>query len=59
MLFFVQYHLASLFIGVLLVGAVVGVIIWLLRRKKRGISNCSCSCSGCQYSDACAKKHQK
>ncbi|MEL4105823.1 FeoB-associated Cys-rich membrane protein [Oscillospiraceae bacterium WX1] len=59
MLFFVQFHLASLIIGALLVGAVVSVIIWFVRRKKQGISSCSCSCSGCQYSDACAKKRQK
>jgi hypothetical protein len=39
-------------IGILAVG-LIGVVVYLIKEKKKGNSGCGCGCSGCPHANAC------
>jgi len=39
-------------IALLTIG-LVGVVVYLIRQKKKGKSGCGCGCSGCPHADVC------
>ncbi len=45
--------LGTVIIGVLLLAAVAGIVVSMIRNKKKGRSSCGCGCSAC----AAAGKH--
>lgn len=47
MLDFLFANWGTLLVGVLVLAAVLGVIIKMVRDKKQGKSSCSCGCGGC------------
>ena len=38
---------------------VSGIVVWLIKKKKKGINGCGCGCSGCPSASACAAKNAK
>ena len=47
MLDFLIANWGTLLVGVLILAAVLGVIIKMVRDKQQGESSCSCGCGGC------------
>lgn len=47
MLDFLLANWGTLLVGALVLAAVLGVIIKMVRDKKQGKSSCSCGCGGC------------
>jgi len=46
----------TIIVAFLVAAAVVAIVVNEIRKKKRGESSCSCSCSGCPMSGKCHKK---
>ena len=40
-------------IGILAL-AVTGIIVYLVKEKRKGKSGCGCACGGCPHANACA-----
>ena len=36
--------------------AVVGIVVYLIRQKKKGKTGCGCGCSGCPHAGTCHKE---
>lgn len=46
----------TIIVSVLLVAIVSGIIVKMIRDKKRGRTSCSCGCGGCSMAGSCHKK---
>lgn len=38
---------------------VVGVVVWLIKKKKKGEMGCGCGCSGCPNANVCGANKGK
>ena len=58
MLAFITENLSTIIIGLIILAIVVGIVVKMLRDKKKGISscNCGCGCENCPSSEICHKK---
>lgn len=56
MLNWLAANLATVLICLALAGVVCGIVVHLIRAKKRGESSCGCGCGGCPMSGECHKK---
>ncbi len=50
---------STIVIGLVLVAVIGGIILHMVRRKKRGESSCGCGCSRCAMNGACHAAQQK
>lgn len=58
MLNWILQNISTIIIGLIILTAFVAAIIYLIGRKKRGISNCDYSCTDCPTRKYCSK-HKK
>lgn len=49
-------NLGTILITLLLVAAVAGIIVSLVRQRKKGGSSCGCGCATCAMKGACHRK---
>ncbi len=56
MLQWLSENIATIIICAVLAVAVAGIIIYLIRNKKRGKSSCGCGCASCAMKGACHSK---
>lgn len=54
MLAFLSANIGSIVVGLLILLVIAGVVIHMIRNKKKGKSGCGCGCDGCRYADGCA-----
>ncbi len=49
--------MATAIIGTVVLGLFAGVLVYMIKQKKKNISACGCSggCSGCSHSSNCHK----
>ena len=48
--------MATIIISLVLVAAVAGIIVKMVKDKKAGKSSCGCGCANCPMSETCNKK---
>ena len=53
MISWILENIASIIIAAILIAAVAGIIINMVRNKKKGKSSCGCGCSNCAMSAHC------
>lgn len=53
MLDWLSGNLATILICLALAGIVVGIVVSMVRNRKRGRSSCGCGCSDCPMSGSC------
>lgn len=46
-------NIATIIIGLALLGAVTAITVHSIKNKKKGMSSCGCGCSGCPMSGSC------
>ena len=58
MLAFIKENLSTIIIGLIILGAVVGIVIKMIKDKKNGKTacNCGCGCESCPSAGICHKK---
>lgn len=58
MLDFLKENLSTIIIGLAILGAVVGIVVKMIKDKKNGKSTCSCGC-GCENCPSAGICHDK
>ena len=53
---FVSENLGTIVIAAILAGAVVCIVMNLVKRKKSGKSSCGCNCGDCPMHSGCHKE---
>lgn len=53
MLNWLKDNLATIIIGLALLGALAAIVVNSIKKRKKGMSSCGCGCSGCPMSGAC------
>ena len=53
MLTWLMENMATLIISFILLFMVAGVVVSMVRGKRKGKSSCGCGCSGCAMNGAC------
>ncbi len=53
MLNWLKINIGTIIVCAILILIVAGVIISMIRDKKKGKSSCGCGCSGCPMSGSC------
>lgn len=53
MLNWLEVNIGTIIVCAILILIVAGVIISMIRDKKKGKSSCGCGCSGCPMSGSC------
>ena len=53
MLNWLKVNIGTIIVCAILILIVAGVIISMIRDKKKGKSSCGCGCSGCPMSGSC------
>ncbi|PKM71831.1 MAG: FeoB-associated Cys-rich membrane protein [Firmicutes bacterium HGW-Firmicutes-16] len=53
MLPWISENLGTIIISLLLIAAVYGIIVSMLKNKKKGKSSCGCNCGNCPMSGSC------
>lgn len=58
MLDFLKENLSTIIIGLAILGAVVGIVVKMIKDKKKGKSacNCGCGCENCPSAGICHDK---
>ena len=56
MLAFLQQYWPTILICLVLAAAVVGIIVSLVKDKKKGKSSCGCNCAHCSMAGSCHSK---
>lgn len=56
MFLWIKQNLSTIIVCMVLIAAVSGVIIKMVRDKKEGKSSCGCGCQGCAMYGSCHKK---
>ncbi|MGN1190461.1 MAG: FeoB-associated Cys-rich membrane protein [Candidatus Ornithospirochaeta sp.] len=56
MLNWLKVNIGAIIVCAILILIVAGVIISMIRDKKKGKSSCGCGCSGCPMSGSCHSK---
>ncbi len=55
MLVFLKENISTIIIGLILLAAVVGIIVKMVRDKKKGRNSCGCDCANCPSAGMCHK----
>lgn len=56
---FLQNNIGSIVVGLVLAAVVIWISVKLVSDKKKGKSNCGCSCSSCPNSSLCHAADKK
>lgn len=56
MFLWLKQNLSTIIVSIILIAAVSGVIIKMVKDKKTGKSSCGCGCQGCAMNGSCHKK---
>ncbi len=56
MLDFIAQNWGTLFVGGVVLAALVLATVKIVKDKRSGKSSCGCSCSGCPMSESCHKE---
>lgn len=56
MLSFITDNLGTIIVCAVVLSAVTGIIIYMVRQKKKGKTSCGCNCAGCALKDSCHKQ---
>lgn len=56
MLQWLNANWASLIVGIVLLAAIAGIVVKLVRDKRNGKSGCGCNCAGCPGAALCHRK---
>ena len=59
MIEFIVNNLATIVVSILLLGAVAGIIVRLVKNKRQGKTSCGCGCSNCAMSGICHNDEDK
>ncbi|MCI9438208.1 MAG: FeoB-associated Cys-rich membrane protein [Lachnospiraceae bacterium] len=46
-------NMATILVSAILAAAVAGVIVSMVRNKRKGKSSCGCGCAGCSMNGSC------
>ena len=58
MLVFIKENLSTIIIGLIILAVVVGIVVKMIRDKKKGKGSCSCGC-GCENCPSASICHEK
>ena len=58
MITWISENISTIIIALVLAAAVAGIIIHMVRGKRKGGSSCGCGCGGCSMSGVC-HSHKK
>lgn len=56
MLSFITDNLGTIIVCAVVLSAVTGIIIYMVRQKKKGKTSCGCNCAGCALKGSCHKQ---
>jgi hypothetical protein len=54
----IEANAATMLVGAGVLLAILGVVLHLVREKKKGKSACGCSCAGCASREQCQSKNK-
>lgn len=54
----IEANAATLLVGAGVLLAILGVVLHLVREKKKGKSACGCGCAGCASREQCQSKNK-
>lgn len=58
MLSWIGENSGTILVGLILVAVIAGILVRMIRNRKKGKSSCGCGCASCPMGDACSKKKQ-
>ena len=52
-------NLSTILVGLVLLAVLGGIVLYMIRQRKRGESSCGCNCSHCAMRGTCHTAHTK
>lgn len=56
MFLWIKQNLSTIIVSIILIAAVSGVVVKMIKDRRAGKSSCGCGCQGCSMNGICHKK---
>lgn len=56
MFLWIKQNLSTIIVSIILIAAVSGVVVKMIKDRRAGKSSCGCGCQGCAMNGTCHKK---